>query len=120
MLLKKLFPVPARIDEVLKKGQLLFEPTHIHKDGTRINVEVNAKGYSKELGYSINALKVIFSKFELPAETYEKIKTITENDIPTSQQYIESSVAKMELLLQGLLRFSREKGSRFYITLPGI
>ncbi len=68
---------------------------------------VNVQGFSKELNESIKEVASIIKNNEFPAIVKEKIGPLLEQDIPESLQYILTSVAKMDSLLNGLLRLSR-------------
>lgn len=68
---------------------------------------VNIQGFSKELEAACSEVR---SKLDAPE--YEAIRdagmnTVLKDDIPESIEFILASVAKMEMLLAGFLRFSR-------------
>jgi PAS domain S-box-containing protein len=68
---------------------------------------VNVQGFSKELKYSLQEMTEILENQAVPAEIREQLSSILQTDIIGSLQYIETSVAKMDSLLSGLLRLSR-------------
>jgi len=68
---------------------------------------VNVQGFSKELEYSIEDLKTLMQDESVPEEIKDKFASITEDDIVSSIRYIHTSVAKMDRLLNGLLKISR-------------
>lgn len=68
---------------------------------------VNVQGFSKELDYSLAELNDIVKDERIPLQLQERFTEIIESDIQESQQFILSSISKMDTLLSGLLRLSR-------------
>lgn len=68
---------------------------------------VNVQGFSKELNSSIEELTTLLVDHEIPDDVKEKIESIMQEEIPEDLHYIHSSIAKMDALLNGLLRISR-------------
>lgn len=66
---------------------------------------VNIQGYSKELEFLCGDLKTKLNKCTEPPPG--EILDILNSEIPVSLSFILSSVAKMDVLLKGLLRLSR-------------
>jgi PAS domain S-box-containing protein len=92
--------------ELYHKNKELEQIVHITSHDLRSPL-VNVQGYSKEIGLSMEELKKVISEVELSPGKSEKIRTILEDDVSVSLKFIETSVTKMELLLKGLLLFSR-------------
>jgi PAS domain S-box-containing protein len=68
---------------------------------------VNVQGFSRELNYSLQEMTEILENQAVPAEIREQLTSILQTDVGGSLQYIETSIAKMDSLLSGLLRLSR-------------
>jgi len=68
---------------------------------------VNIKGFSMELERSIEDMTSILQNSELSSEVWDGLSPIVEEDIPEALQFIQSSIPKMETLLNGLLEVSR-------------
>jgi PAS domain S-box-containing protein len=68
---------------------------------------VNIYGFSKELAQSIEELKSVLKKVNIPEDSNVKISTLLDRDIKESKEFILASIAKMDTLLSGLLRVSR-------------
>jgi PAS domain S-box-containing protein len=68
---------------------------------------VNVQGFSKELGYSIKEIENLLETVGNPDSNKTKLKEILAKDIPETLHYIQSSIAKMDSLLAGLLKISR-------------
>ncbi len=68
---------------------------------------VNIDGYSQELYYSLRECMSSIEDASDLSSIKEKIALIIKEDIPESLHYIQSSVAKMETLIRGILSLSR-------------
>lgn len=70
---------------------------------------VNLKGFSQELSLSLNELREMLrdAKAELPAEVSAKAEEILEKDVPDAQRYIDSSVDRLERMVDVLLKLTR-------------
>jgi len=68
---------------------------------------VNVQGFSKELGYSIKEIENLLKTEAVPDSNKSKLTKILADDIPETLHYIQSSIAKMDSLLAGLLKISR-------------
>jgi PAS domain S-box-containing protein len=68
---------------------------------------VNIQGFSQRLQKQAASFKTILADCKLNSETQLKINKITNEDIPKTLNYIFSSVAKMDILINGLLQISR-------------
>lgn len=68
---------------------------------------VNIQGFSKEMSYALDELEAVVQKEDIPEETREKISSIIRKDIYESRQFITGSVAKIDILISGLLKISR-------------
>lgn len=91
--------------------QLLFVTTHDLRSPL-----VNIQGFSKELGHSITDLVEGIPLDAVSPDVIKKVKPILNEDIPESLQYIQTSIAKMDSLLSGLLRLSRLGRAAITIT----
>ena len=68
---------------------------------------VNAQGFAKELTKSIMELMEAVNTGDISAEAMRKMAPILKNDIPESLEYIQSSIARMDMQLSALLKLSR-------------
>lgn len=68
---------------------------------------VNIQGFGKELGRSCQELLAKVAKTPGHAVPKDDLRTALEVDIPESLDFIQAGVAKIDTLLNGLLRFSR-------------
>jgi len=70
---------------------------------------VNLKGFSTELGHTLTELKQIVHAAEssLPQEVQAKVDELLEKDVPDAQQFINSSVDRLNRMVDALLTLSR-------------
>jgi PAS domain S-box-containing protein len=69
---------------------------------------VNVQGYSKEVTYLIEDIKKYLTEIpQIPETIKSNLEAILNKDIPEAFYFINSSIIKMDSLLQGLLRLSR-------------
>ncbi len=68
---------------------------------------VNIQGFSRELGRCCKEFETIVNSAKVSDEQRENLNVILNDEIPESLSYIEASVAKMDMLLSGLLHLSR-------------
>jgi len=68
---------------------------------------VNIRGFSGELEKSVHALASLLTQEPLTDSERPRIERILTDDIPESLRFINSGSAKMENMLNGLLRLSR-------------
>ena len=68
---------------------------------------VNIQGFSKELARSCREIRSRLSQPEFEALRAAGLADVLTADIPESVRFIQSSVAKMDALLAGILRFMR-------------
>lgn len=68
---------------------------------------VNVQGFSRELGRGVRELLSILEEADLPEQRRQFARTIIQEDVDESLEFIASSVSKMEGLLAGLLQLSR-------------
>ncbi|MEW6518049.1 MAG: PAS domain S-box protein [Thermodesulfobacteriota bacterium] len=68
---------------------------------------VNVQGFSKELALDLNRLLSLWQSPAVPEEIRRQAQPVLQEDIPESLAFIEKSIAKMDSLLNGLLRLSR-------------
>ncbi len=68
---------------------------------------VNIQGFTSELAIGYKTIVECLKKVEMPDEQKHQIQEVLLSEIPTALRYITSSVRKMDLLLNGLLKLSR-------------
>ena len=68
---------------------------------------VNIKGFSWMLRESVEAILKGLEGGEMPDGCMKKMSPIIDEDIPDALRFIDSSIEKMESLIEGLLRISR-------------
>lgn len=68
---------------------------------------VNIRGFSGELNKSLKALRDLLESQPLSDEARGQIRPFFETDFPESMNFINAGTAKMEAMLNGLLRLSR-------------
>lgn len=68
---------------------------------------VNVQGFSRELGMTSEAVRTTLSRKDIPAALKEQLQKSLEEDIPEAVDFITNSTAKIDTLLNGLLRLSR-------------
>jgi len=68
---------------------------------------VNIQGFGKELQFSVEELFALLKNIEVDLAVKENLRTIIEEDIPESIQFINASISKMYSLLTGLKKLSR-------------
>ncbi|MBU4534982.1 MAG: PAS domain S-box protein [Euryarchaeota archaeon] len=106
--------IKSRLDELIKKGQLLFESAHQHKNGTIIPVEVNARvvEFKKEklilsVARDITDRKMIQSEITRSRELSQIINTIPdyltivdfEGNIELTNPYLQENLGWGEEVL---------------------
>ncbi len=67
---------------------------------------VNVQGFSRQLERACDAWRAAVSESAGPAEL-EKLRPLLETKIPQALRFIQAGATKMDLLLSGLLRYSR-------------
>jgi signal transduction histidine kinase len=98
---------PARLSqELTRKNQELEQLVYAASHDLRSPL-VNVQGFSRELGLSLLDLAEAAGSPRIPDEIKEKMGGIIRNDIGEAQQYITAGIAKMDTLLNGLLKVSR-------------
>ncbi|MDO8302380.1 MAG: PAS domain S-box protein [Sedimentisphaerales bacterium] len=68
---------------------------------------VNVQGFSRELGMTCETVRTTLVKKDVPQALKEQLQKSLEEDIPETVDFITSSTAKIDSLLNGLLRLSR-------------
>ncbi|MCX5809791.1 MAG: PAS domain S-box protein, partial [Proteobacteria bacterium] len=68
---------------------------------------VNIQGFSQRLQKQADSIKAVLSDSPLTPETKARIDAMTDKGIPKTLNFIFTSVAKMDTLLNGLLHLSR-------------
>ena len=68
---------------------------------------VNVQGFSRELSVDIKRLLSLWQNTDIAEEIRQQAEPLLNEDIPEALQFIEKSIAKMDSLLNGLLRLSR-------------
>ncbi len=80
---------------------------------------VNIKGYSAELGRSLQEIQMILRRYadRIPVEDRERIRAIMSDDVRSSSEYIGLSVDRMSSLMDALLKLFH-LGSRVFKPEP--
>lgn len=68
---------------------------------------VNVQGFSRQLAKACDKIRQTVETAGLDAAAAQELKRPIETTIPQALRFINAGVAKMEMLLSGLLRFSR-------------
>jgi PAS domain S-box-containing protein len=68
---------------------------------------VNVQGFSRELGMTCEFVRAALSSKNVPKELAEHLQKPLQHDIPEAVDFITNSTAKVDALLNGLLRLSR-------------
>ena len=68
---------------------------------------VNVQGFAKELAKSLIDLTEAIGDGDVSSEAMRKMGPILKKDIPESLEYIQSSIARMDMQLSALLKLSR-------------
>jgi PAS domain S-box-containing protein len=68
---------------------------------------VNVQGFSQELRHAVQDLTALLQSPEVPEHLRQKAAALVEKDIQEDLHYILASIAKMDVLLSGLLKLSR-------------
>ena len=68
---------------------------------------VNIQGFSQRLKKQADSIKTLFEDKTLEPETLHQLTTITDEDIPKTLNFVLSNIAKMDILINGLLQLSR-------------
>lgn len=100
---QKLERLNLTLEEKNKEMQQLF---HITSHDLRSPL-ANTMGFSEDIEYFLQDLKVVLETYEIPDETKAKIEQIIDEDITVSFGYIKNALGKMDNLIMGLLRISR-------------
>ncbi len=104
--LKEMVEERERLNEELEqKNRELEQIVYVTSHDLRSPL-VNIHGYSKELENSIKEIMSTLENKGVSSEIMEKIDPFVKS-IPESYEFISSSISRMELLLNGLLQFSR-------------
>jgi len=95
------------LDELKDKNKELEQLVYIASHDLRSPL-VNVQGFSKELEQAFKHVKsTLFNGEDFPPQVKEMLAPTLNEDIPEAIHYILTSIAKMDSLLAGLLRFSR-------------
>jgi signal transduction histidine kinase len=92
--------------ELSKKNKELEQIVYVTSHDLRTPL-VNIDGYNKEIGRLLKELGLVLESNGVSAEVKEKIDVIVGKNIPQAENYITTSVLKMDALLSGLLQISR-------------
>ena len=92
--------------ELLLKNAELEQVVYVASHDLRSPL-VNVQGFCKELAGSLLDLTQRIGKADIGGDVAKSIAPIIATDIPESLGYIQTSVARMDALLSGLLRLSR-------------
>jgi len=109
--------------EILKRKKMEKEQARLYAELTAKNREleqivyvtshdlrsplVNISGFSKEIGTSLDELKLLLHRKVITADVNERISYIIEKDIADSLRFIITSASKMDFLIGALLNLSR-------------
>jgi PAS domain S-box-containing protein len=77
---------------------------------------VNVQGFSKELQHAVQDLTALLQSPDVPEHIRQKAAALVENDLQEDLRYILVSIAKMDVLLSGLLKLSRLGRAALTIT----
>ncbi|RJX33388.1 MAG: PAS domain S-box protein [Desulfurivibrio sp.] len=92
--------------ELNKKNHELEQIIYVTSHDLRSPL-VNVQGFSKELSADIKNLLSLWQNTGIPAAIRNQAEPLLHQDIPESLQFIEKGIARMDDLLNGLLRLSR-------------
>ena len=93
-------------DELARKNTELEQIVYVTSHDLRSPL-VNVQGFSKELQASLDDIYGACRSGSVPEDIKDKIAPILDKDIPETLGFIHKSIAKMDMLLSGLLRLSR-------------
>ncbi|MBD3392850.1 MAG: PAS domain S-box protein [Chitinivibrionales bacterium] len=96
-----------RLNQMLKQKNAELEQIVYATSHDLRSPLVNVQGFSKELGRCMADLNTFLADTEVPHSLKEKLKPVIDEDIPDAVAFIQTSVAKMDSLLTGLLKLSR-------------
>jgi two-component system, chemotaxis family, sensor kinase Cph1 len=92
--------------ELIRKNKELESIIFIASHDLR-SALVNVQGFTRELGMTSEAVRNTLSGKNIPKELAEQLQRPLEQDIPEAVDFITTSTAKIDSLLNGLLRLSR-------------
>ncbi len=92
--------------ELSRKNQELEQVVYVASHDLRSPL-VNVQGFSTELGMALDELRHVLDGVELPGEARTRLNYLLDDDAAESIRYILSGIAKMDMLIAGLLRLSR-------------
>lgn len=92
--------------ELAQKNKELESIVYVASHDLRSPI-INLLGFSQCMEENCAELRTIIDSEKLPPEVVEKIKFYIDTEIPKNLQYIKVSGAKMDSLINGLLRVSR-------------
>ena len=92
--------------ELIRKNKELESIIFIASHDLR-SALVNVQGFSRELGMTSEMVRTALSSKSMPRELKQQLQKPLEEDIPEAVEYITNSTAKIDSLLNGLLRLSR-------------
>ena len=97
----------ARLNEILEeKNEELQQVIYVTSHDLRSPM-VNIKGFSGMLKEYVDSIMKGLEMQELNEDTRNELSTVIDEDIPDAIRFIDSSIDKMESLIEGLLRISR-------------
>jgi PAS domain S-box-containing protein len=104
------------LDELKDKNKELEQLVYIASHDLRSPL-VNVQGFSNELKHAFEHVRSTVCNGEyIPPQVKEMLAATLDEEIPESIHYILTSIAKMDSLLAGLLRFSRLGRAALNIT----
>jgi len=93
-------------DELSQKNRELEQVLYVTSHDIRSPL-VNAAGFCRELDSPLKALLSFVEDEDIPSDIREKIIPIVKEDMPGSLQYIQKSIAKMDVMIRGLSKVLR-------------
>lgn len=104
------------LEELKDKNKELEQLVYIASHDLRSPL-VNVQGFSNELEHSFKYVQsILFHSEDVSPRVKEMLAPTLEEDIPEAIHYILTSIAKMDLLLAGLLRLARLGRAALNIT----
>ncbi|MES2309523.1 MAG: ATP-binding protein [Verrucomicrobiota bacterium] len=101
---EKLAELARRLEEKNKDLETIFSVASHDLRSPLVNIQ----GFSQELEHSCVLLKSFLAKQNVSQEDRNNLAQILNEDIPEAIQFVKAGVSKIDSLLAGLLKFSRQ------------